>query len=206
MKIGVYVGSFNPPHKAHLALVNHLLKKGYVDKVMIIATGNYWDKQNLIAKEHRINMLRFFANDNIIVDDTLNDLPYTYQVMEALHKLYPHIDSLIIGSDNLASFHLWKNYQDLLQNEVLVIPRGNILVNENIPESLRSNIKIVQDYQPINISSTNIRERLEKDDDLEGYECLLDYRVFHYILKNRLYKQKNNKVKTKDFNEEKKML
>ena len=48
MKIGVYVGSFNPPHKGHKKIANHLVKNKYVDKVLIIPTSNYWNKTNLV--------------------------------------------------------------------------------------------------------------------------------------------------------------
>ena len=49
MKIGVYVGSFNPVHKGHIKIVNHLIKNKYVDKVLVIPTGNYWDKNDLLS-------------------------------------------------------------------------------------------------------------------------------------------------------------
>ena len=62
MKIGVYVGSFNPPHKGHIKIVNHLINN-YLDKVIIIPTGNYWDKFDLIDIQDRINMLKIFERD-----------------------------------------------------------------------------------------------------------------------------------------------
>ena len=48
MKIGIFVGSFNPVHKGHIKIVKHLLTKKYLDKVLIVPTGNYWNKNNLI--------------------------------------------------------------------------------------------------------------------------------------------------------------
>ena len=60
MKIGVYVGSFNPPHKGHIRIVNHLLDKKYLDKIIIVPTGNYWDKLDLVETSHRINMFRYY--------------------------------------------------------------------------------------------------------------------------------------------------
>ena len=47
MKIGVYVGSFNPVHIGHIKIVKYLINNNYFDKVIIIPTGNYWNKQNL---------------------------------------------------------------------------------------------------------------------------------------------------------------
>ena len=117
MKIGVYVGSFNPPHLGHMKVIDYLLKYDYVDKIEIIATGNYWDKNNLINIQDRINMLKFYESENIIINDELNDLPYTYQVLNRLKEKYENDELiLIIGDDNLPKFHLWKNYQLFTQN------------------------------------------------------------------------------------------
>ncbi len=53
MRIGVYVGSFNPIHRGHKYVMDYLLNNNIVDKVLIIPTGNYWDKNNLIDVEYR---------------------------------------------------------------------------------------------------------------------------------------------------------
>ena len=68
MKIGIYIGSFNPPHKGHKKIINYLLTNKYVDKILIIPTGNYWHKQNLINIKDRINMLKYYENKKIKVD------------------------------------------------------------------------------------------------------------------------------------------
>ena len=48
MKLGLYVGSFNPVHNGHLKVINYLLDNNIVDKVIVLPTPNYWDKQNLL--------------------------------------------------------------------------------------------------------------------------------------------------------------
>ena len=57
MKIGLYIGSFNPVHKEHIKVVQKILKE-YVDKVLIVPTLSYWDKKILTDINHRINMLK----------------------------------------------------------------------------------------------------------------------------------------------------
>ena len=96
MKIGVYVGSFNPVHIGHIHIVNYLINNNYLDKVIIIPTGNYWDKNDLIDIKHRINMLKFYENDRIMIND--NEIKSEkrcnlYSVVEKQSKLL-HIDSL----------------------------------------------------------------------------------------------------------------
>ena len=48
MRVGVYVGSFNPVHEQHMTIVKHIIENNIVDKVIVIPTLGYWDKQNLI--------------------------------------------------------------------------------------------------------------------------------------------------------------
>ena len=53
MRIGVFVGSFNPVHKGHIKVANYLLDNDYVDKVIMLPTPNYWHKNNLKKKKKK---------------------------------------------------------------------------------------------------------------------------------------------------------
>lgn len=186
MKVGVYVGSFNPVHKGHKNIIDFLLEKKYVDKIEIIPTDNYWNKNDLIDVSHRINMLKFYENDNIIVNTELNDLKYTYQILRKLNnennELY-----LIIGSDNLLKFHLWKHYQELLKYKIIVIPRNNLIINEYKKQFKNSNFILAECFKEINISSTDIRENV-KHDNISKLAKVLDNNVLNYIIEKDLYK------------------
>ena len=83
MKIGVYMGSFNPVHKGHIKIINRLLDN-VLDKVIVVPTLGYWDKNNLIDIDDRISMLKLYENDRVIIDDRNNDIKYTYQLMRKL--------------------------------------------------------------------------------------------------------------------------
>lgn len=186
MKIGVYVGSFNPPHKGHIGVINHLLNNKIVDKILVIPTGNYWDKTDLIDIKDRINMFKLYENEKIIINDKLNDLPYTYMILEELRKDKTNEYNLIIGSDNVISFHKWKHYEEILSDEIIVLPREKIISNDNIPNDLFKNFHVINDFNLIDISSTRIRELIlskKYDDVLE----LIDEQVLNYIIKNNLY-------------------
>lgn len=189
MKIGVYVGSFNPPHKGHIKIVNHLINN-YLNKIIVIPTGNYWDKTNLIDIKHRINMLRIYENENIIIDDKNNNLEYTYQILEKLSKEYLSDELyLIIGADNIISFDKWKNYKDILKYNLIILNRNNINIKECL-DNLNKKDKyiIVNDLPNINISSTMIRNSIRDN----NYKSLLDYldkEVYEYIKENKLYER-----------------
>lgn len=189
MKLGVYTGSFNPPQKGHLKITNYLLEN-YVDKVIIVPTGNYWDKNNLVNIEKRINMLRIFENDNIIIDDKNNNIEYTYQLLEHLKIEYPEDELyLILGADNIVNFDKWKNYQDLLKYNLIIINRENIDVRYYLNKLNKKDKYIITDDLPlINISSTMVRKAI-KENNFEKLNDLIDQKVLQYIIDNNLYKE-----------------
>lgn len=86
MRIGVYVGSFNPVHLVHKYVINYLIDNRYVDKIIVVPTGNYWNKTDLISVNHRINMLKYYENDKIIINDYLNDKQYSYEILDIIKK------------------------------------------------------------------------------------------------------------------------
>lgn len=189
MKIGVYVGSFNPVHIGHIKIVNHLIDNDYFDKIIIIPTGNYWNKQNLINITDRINMLKIFENDFITVDTKLNNLTYTYQVFEELSKNSNDDYGLIIGADNIVDFNKWKNYEYLLNFDLAIINRDEIDVNYYLNKYKIKKYKLVNDLPVLDISSTIIRSLIKKGNynELTNY---VDADVLEYIKENRLYKSK----------------
>ena len=186
MRIGIFVGSFNPVHKGHIHVVNYLIEHKIVDKVMIIPTLAYWDKNNLADINDRINMLKFFETENIIIEPKYNVHKYTYQVMNAIEEDFPNDDlMLIIGADNIIAFDKWMNYHDLLKRKVIVVNRDNIDISSYIEKyEEKDNFVVVQDFDYVETSSTDIKEDLNNSN--------LDPRVYQYIIKHNLYQNKSN--------------
>lgn len=185
MKIGIYMGSFNPVHKGHIKVVHHLLDNKYLDKIIIVPTLNYWDKQNLAPIEDRINMLKFFETNKIIIDTKHNQYIYTYELYQKLKIEYPNDDLfLIIGADNLLNFKKWKNYDKLITLNFLILKRNEIKIDKIIKELGFKNYTIINDLDEINISSSMIRHKLNV--------VYLDTKVYNYIVDNNLYKGEEN--------------
>ena len=178
MRLGVYVGSFNPVHIGHIDVANYLINNNYIDKVLIIPTLEYWDKQNLAPLNDRINMLKLLETDLINIDNKHNSYNYTCDLMKALSNELDDELYLIIGADNIINFDKWKNYKDLLKYKIIVMKRGNIDSNGYIEKFNTNNFIVVDDYEYIDISSTDIRN---------GNNKYLNPKVLKYIKENNLY-------------------
>ena len=181
MRLGIYVGSFNPVHIGHIDVVNYLIKEKYVDKVLIVPTLNYWNKFNLIDIKHRINMLKYFENDFIKIDTKNNKYIYTYELLNKLGKEYDDELYLIMGADNIIEFDKWKNYKELLKYKIIVVNRNNIDINKYIKKYNTNNFIVINDYKFIDISSTKLRENLNSK--------YIDKKVLDYIKKNNLFRK-----------------
>ena len=180
MRIGVYIGSFNPPHKGHAHVVNYLLNNNVVDKVLIVPTEDYWDKHDLPDISHRINMLKTYENDNIKIDSENNGYPYTYLLMRKLKEIYPSDDLyLIMGADNIIQFYKWKNYEELLNYNIIIMNREGIDIPKYAKNYPNGRFTILRDFIPIDISSTEIRANPDSE--------YIDEPVRRYIKENNLY-------------------
>lgn len=184
MKIAVYVGSFNPVHKSHIKVVN-LVLKNYVDKVIIVPTLAYWDKKNLIDIKDRINMLKFYENEKIIIDTKSNKCEYTYQVLREIQKQYKNDEIyLVIGDDLLTKFDKWKNIDEILKYRIIIVKRNNIDACVYDKYS-KYNFIVTNKVDSEDVSSTMVRNMiLNKDKDILKY---IDMKVYKYIKRNNLY-------------------
>lgn len=182
-RIGIYCGSFSPVHKGHIAIARACIDQGLVDEVWIIATGNYWQKNDLYPLKDRLAMLKMAAKEGIVIDETYNELPYTYMIFEKLKEEYPDVVfSLILGADNLPRFSEWRNYEELLAYSFIVLPRDEIDEKEigRIMKDMNKDSYTLLKLDPIDISSTYIREHLG---DYEAIRDMIDQSVYDYLIK-----------------------
>ena len=181
-KIGIFVGSFDPIHLGHIKVMDYLIENKYLDKIIILPTGNYWNKKDLTDINSRCEMIKLIKRDYLIVDNENNKYQYTYQILNALNKKYKdHELYLIIAADNIISFDKWKNVDEILSNnKVIVLNRNNIDINSYVSKfKQKDKFIIVQDYPFIDISSTSLRGKINKD--------YLDKNVYNYIIEKHLY-------------------
>ena len=188
MKIGIFGGSFNPPHKMHKQIALELIEKGYVNQVIYVPTGNKYQKKDLIQAKERLEMLRLMTSnyDNLLTSDyeIKNILTYTYQTLDYFKSIYPHDEIYFIcGTDNLQELPTWRNYEYILNNyKIIAIVRDNANIKDIVKYLNTDNI-IITKIQTQSISSTIIRNSLKE----KHYSEYLDNEVMNYIRKRKLY-------------------
>lgn len=194
MKIGIFGGSFNPPHKMHKSIAKELIKKKYVDLVIIVPTGiKYHYKNNLLENDIRYRLLKEMTakEENILVSkyEFQEKEVFTYETMEYYQKKYPNDELYFIcGSDNMKYLKEWKDWEKLLDKyKLLVIPRNTKKVEEIKKEFAPYLDHIVLANMEANdISSTIIRNAL-KENNNEILKKYLDKEVLEDIVLNHLY-------------------
>ena len=198
MKIGIFGGSFNPPHKMHKKIAKTLIKKGYVDKVIFVPTGmKYEYKTNLISNENRVEMLSLMIEKekNMMISKyELQQKPiYTYETLKHFKKRYKDDEIYFIcGTDNLSYIDKWKHGKDILKNYKLLVIKRRTNEIEPILEKYRQyrqNI-IVTKIKEKTISSTKIRTYLKQNNNLKA-RIYIDRKIYNYIKENNLYEERN---------------
>jgi nicotinate-nucleotide adenylyltransferase len=190
MKIGLFFGSFNPVHTGHLLIADYFIEFALVEQIwFVISPQNpFKTSDQLLDEKLRLRMMNLAIQDNthfMACDEEfgLERPSYTVNTLAHLRKKFPeHTFYLVIGGDNLQSFHLWKNYQNILQHhEILVYRRSGFHNNPLLAN--HPGIHIF-DVPLLNISSTYIREMIQAG---KSVKYMVPENVQHFIEANNLY-------------------
>lgn len=183
MRTGLYFGSFNPIHNGHLAIANYIIDFTEVDELWFVVSPQnpLKEKDSLAADYHRLEMVKRaipFNEDRMLVCDIEMQMPrpsYTIDTVNELKLKYPNRTFyIILGSDSMESITKWKEYQELLyNNKVLVYPREGSDISEI---AKKYPIKII--HAPlVNYSSTMVRDKVAKGEEIQAFvpEFVMDY-------------------------------
>ena len=197
--IGLFFGTFNPVHVGHLILANFMAQQPEIDQVWMVVTPRnpFKEKDTLLDDIHRLALVREAIDSNPLLEPSNIefDLPqpnYTVNTLAVLAENHPDKKfTLIMGEDNLRSFHKWKNYEVILQNhEVMVYPRvyteaEKVTVSERTKE-LRNHPKIkLVDAPLMKVSSSVIRKMIAEGKDVQ---YILTPEVFKYVDEMNFYR------------------
>ena len=199
MKIGLYFGTFNPIHVGHLIIANHFAEHTDLNQVWMVVTPHnpLKNKDTLLKDSTRLELVFLATEDypKIKPCDIEFQLPqpnYTVNTLAHLQDKYPKNEfSLIMGEDNLKSFHKWKNYEVILENhDIYVYPRmdENGHSNNNGEKyGFKNNTNVHFIAAPIvEISATFIRHSIKNKNNIQP---LLPNKVWEYIDHNTLYRK-----------------
>ncbi|RAJ12109.1 nicotinate (nicotinamide) nucleotide adenylyltransferase [Olleya aquimaris] len=192
MKIGLYFGSFNPIHVGHLIIANQLVENSDLDQIWFVVTPHnpFKKKSSLLDNHQRLEMVYLATKDydTLKESDIEFNLPqpnYTVNTLAHLTEKHPSKEfSLIMGEDNLKSFHKWKNYQVILSNHhIYVYPR----ISEGTVETQFDNHPNIHhvDAPIIEISSTLIRNSIKAGKNIKP---LLPEHVWSYLDEMNFYR------------------
>ncbi len=204
MKVGLYFGTFNPIHVGHLIIANYMADYTDLDQVWLVVSPQnpLKEKKSLLADFHRLALVRegIFDNAKLKASDIEFKLPipsYTTNTLAHLKENYPDNEfSLIMGEDNLRTFHKWKNHEWVLENyKLYVYPRAMTVQEEAEESAIKSNtvnsfiehpnVTLCEDVPVMKVSSSFIRKAIKEGRDVR---YLLSEPVHKYIEEMNFYK------------------
>ena len=193
-QIGLYFGTFNPIHNGHLTIANHMVEYSDLDEVWFVITPQspFKKKATLLSDHHRYQLVQIAVEDYpklkaSDIEFKLAQPNYTVTTLAYLSEKYPGQQfHLIMGEDNLNSFHKWKNYETILaHHEIFVYPR--VYKNKESGSRFDEHPKVHHVKAPImEISSTFIRKAIKEKKNIQP---LLPCKVWQYLDEMNFYKK-----------------
>ena len=190
-KIGLFFGSFNPIHVGHMIIANFFVENTDLKEVWLVISPHnpLKNKATLLDDRKRYYMVQLSVEDNTNlkasnVEFHLEQPSYTISTLAILTEKYPDFDFvLLMGSDNLESFHKWKNHKEILNNyQIYIYNRPG-----KKPTKYDFHPKISFFDAPLmQISSSYIRQQIKEG---KSVEYLLTPKVFNYLMEIHAYEK-----------------
>ncbi|HET7796067.1 MAG TPA: nicotinate-nucleotide adenylyltransferase [Rhizobacter sp.] len=190
-RIGLFGGSFDPVHSAHVALARLALSEMQLDELRWIPAGQPWQKaRELASPQHREAMVRLAiqGEPRFVLDrcelqrrgpsftlDTVREL----QVREPGNEWF-----LILGQDQYAGLHTWRDWRELLSRVTLAVANRPGTTAQPHAEVARAPHRVVA-LPMMDVSSTEIRQRVAAG---QGIDNLVPAAVASYIAQHHLYR------------------
>lgn len=196
-RLGLFGGSFDPVHTGHIRLAAAAKAACALDRIVILPAACSPFKQGTFSSDaDRLAMCRLSfpgAEYEISSYETeRGGVSYTVDTVKHFRSLYPEASLfLILGEDQLLSFHKWYRYRTILKNAALcaAVRTGseNRAALETYAEThlRRYGSVTVMEFEPFPVSSTEIREKVRSGERITG---MVSPETEQYILEKGLYR------------------
>ena len=141
MKIGLYGGTFDPIHSAHLLIAQFIQEDLNLEKIIFIPSGTPPHKEVFLPPEQRLEMVQLALANNpdfdvSMIESKNPDVSYSVDTISKLNEEFnlPKDDLIwIIGSDNFVDFDKWKEPDKILNMCTVVVFPRNVVDFSRIP-------------------------------------------------------------------------
>lgn len=173
VRIGVFGGTFDPIHNAHIQIGRAARDQAHLDRVLFVVAHIPPHKQDNTdaSSEDRYAIVEAALADEPGLEASRIELDrdgvsYTADTLQALHELHPSAELvLIIGMDSLIDLPRWRNPERILEcASLVVVPRPG---EWKPPPELDGKFQLL-DFDLVDVSSTDVRARLESGVNLDG--------------------------------------
>jgi len=182
-------GSFDPFHNGHLALVETILARDLADRILVIPAHHSPHKEfPVVAGHHRLHMAELAlahieAAEVLTLEVDRGGISYTVDTLRELTSRWPADDlRLVLGADNLTSFHNWREPE-----AVLALAPPIVFGRENwtgiLPTEWTTRAQTVVEFS-VPVSATEVRAALESG---QWPRKMVPALVLEYIATHRLY-------------------
>ena len=163
-RIGILGGTFDPPHRAHLAIARAALRQLSLDRIYLVParTAPHKRRRLTASMKHRAAMVRLMAEADARLSVSLVEfrrpgVSYTVDTLRSFRRRFPHADLiLIIGEDNFRSFGHWRRPAEILRNSSLAVyPRAGSGTHQEVRPPGPSAVRLRGPL--LGLSSTDIR-------------------------------------------------
>lgn len=192
MRLGIFGGSFDPPHIGHLLVAIDAFEALRLDKLIFVPTHAQPLKAGAkaAAASHRLEMIaRLIGGDARFAVDAVEiergGLSYTVDTLETFAQRFPDAERFfLVGEDAMATFGAWRNPEHILKLAKLAILRRPGTAVDHQPIS-QPHGTIALPTRLVDVSSTEIRERVRDGKSIRGF---VPDSVAEFIERERLYR------------------
>ena len=192
MNVGLFGGSFNPPHVAHLIVAEVVRDQFGLDKVWWIpnATPPHKPNDELVAVQHRLTMTERTVEGNPAfrvcgVEVERDGVSYTVETLRVLQDQHPDTDfALILGSDSLDHFADWHRPDEIAERVPLIVYKRPGAIESVANPRFANNVQYAA-APVMEISGTEVRARRRAD---RSIRYLVPEAVRSYIHTHSLYR------------------